>query len=510
MRPALALVLVLLAPALAAGCFSPAAEEAPSGPLPVEELPFPGAPGAFTHLLCANDQVLPLAEARSEACNFRATVDNGPAAEVHLAANPLDPLNLVGGSKDFTLGEDERCGKYNVWSGVYWTRDGGRTWNHTLLPGYPGDARTTALSDYACGSDPVLVFDANGTVYYASIQFTLDPASAPPLPQLGPIYGYNPVKSAVIVARSRDGGETWDDPVVLDTRTGGVFLDKEWMAVDPASGSLYVTYVDTTASTLFVTRSDDGAATWTEPVAILSSDPAPGEGPEVLQFAQVAVTPDGAAHVIYFAARHNGEAAAIHHVRSTDGGATWSEPTVAATGVMPLDLGTTRKYRVVGLPALALDPGSGALYIAYPPRNPADSDILFVASTDGGATWSTAVRVNDDLVGPTNDQWMPALAVGPDGTVHVTWIDYREDPQGQFARIYYAYSKDGGRTWSKNVPVSDVLFDGTGGYHQSGAGTIGDYMGLAVTPLAVHPFWADTRNGRNDVFGAIILAAPAT
>ena len=81
-----------------------------------------------------------------------------------------------------------------------------------------------------------------------------------------------------------------------------------------------------------------------------------------------------------------------------------------------------------------------------------------------------------------------------------------DDPAGQSAYIYYAFSKDGGKTWSKNARVSDVPFDGTGGYHQSGSGTIGDYMGLAVSAKAVHPFWADTRNARNDVFAAVIPA----
>ncbi|MCA1812802.1 MAG: hypothetical protein LC624_02490 [Halobacteriales archaeon] len=47
-------------------------------------------------------------------------------------------------------------------------------------------------------------------------------------------------------------------------------------------------------------------------------------------------------------------------------------------------------------------------------------------------------------------------------------------------------------------------FDGTGGYHRSGSGTVGDSMGLAATRDGVHAIWADTRNQRNDLFSAFL------
>lgn len=442
---------------------------------------------------------------------MQVTTQNGPAAEVSLAANPRDPLNLVGGAKDFTLGPDERCGKYSVWSGVYWTRDGGRTWGNSLLPGHPKDARKTALSDYACGSDPVLAFGPEGNVYYASIHYT--DAGPPPVPQLGPVLGGETKNSALAVTRSRDGGATWDEPVLLGHVEDGSLFDKEWIATDPASGQVYVTHI--LRGVLSVQRSDDHGEHWTEPVPIVA---ATGDGitsgPGAVQFGQVAVGPGGLVHFVYWGEREAGEVSGLYHKVSPDRGATWSAPHPIARFVPVLDLGVTHKYRIVPNEALAVDAKVGALYVAWPmpvepaaaPRAQADHDIFVASSTDGGQAWSAPVRVNDDLVGPTNGQWMPALAVGPEGTLHATWLDYREDPVGQSAKVYYSFSRDGGKTWAANAPVSDVPFDGTGGYHQSGAGTIGDYMGLAVTPLAVHPSWADTRHGRNDVFAAIIPA----
>lgn len=506
---ALAFAPSLVAVALA-GCIGslPEAETVePSSVLPGAHgiPPLPSGVAAFSHLLCAGDRVMPLLGPRKVACDVQVTNENGPAAEVSIAVSPLDPLNLVGGAKDFTLGEDERCGKYNVWSGVYWSRDGGRTWGNGLLPGYPGHERKTALSDYACGSDPVLAFGPEGNAYYASIHATNDPSQDPPVPQLGPVAGGGSLNAALAVTRSRDGGETWDDPVLLRSRDAGGIFDKEWIAADPETGQLYVTHIDTKDSTLYVQRSDDLGQTWTEPVAIAT--PGEGlEGPWVHQFGQVAVGPGSVVHYVHWALRQDNDASAIYHRVSRDGGETWAPPVKIADAVMPLDLGVQRKYRVVGTPALGVDAESGAVYVAVPRRNPVDSDIVVVASTDEGRTWFEPVRVNDDLAGPANDQWMPAIAVGPEGTVHATWLDYRDDPAGQWGYIYFSHSRDGGRTWAPNARLSEAPFDGTGGYHQSGSGTIGDYMGLAASPLAVHPFWADTRNGRNDVFTSIVLA----
>ena len=518
----LAMALLLVTPALV-GCIGDSGTDDPLARAAIpEELLFPTPAAPFTQLLCKGDTLVDLAGDHSADCNMQATTDNGPAAEVHLAVNPLDPMNLVGGSKDFTLGEDARCGVYNVWSGIYWTKDGGRTWDHDLLPGHPGDDRTTALSDYACGSDPVLAFGPDGTVYYNSIHITQDPDDGPPVPALAPATGYPILNSAVAVTRSLDGGETWEDPVILDSIEDGSIIDKNWMAVDPNSGQIYVTYI--LNGLFYVQRSDDGGLNWTEPIKMF--DPRPGvlpiSGP---QFGQVVVASDGTVHFSYWCNREDATLSGLCHRSSADDGATWSEANDVAWFYPVFDLEVTHKYRIVPNPALAIDPNDDTLYIAYPfysDREPEDNvrtaiavadmlpaglEVLVVASHDGGLTWEDPVKVNDEMIpNPTNGQWMTAIAVGPDSTVHVTWLDYRDDPAGQFAYVYYAYSTDHGFSFSPNARVSDVPFDGEGGYHQSGAGTIGDYMGLAVSELAVHPFWADTRNERNDVFGAIIPA----
>ena len=51
-------------------------------------------------------------------------------------------------------------------------------------------------------------------------------------------------------------------------------------------------------------------------------------------------------------------------------------------------------------------------------------NVYYRRSTDQGTTWGPEILLNDDGTG--TDQWFPAVASGPDGTVHIAWYDRRE------------------------------------------------------------------------------------
>jgi hypothetical protein len=93
-----------------------------------------------------------------------------------------------------------------------------------------------------------------------------------------------------------------------------------------------------------------------------------------------------------------------------------------------------------------------------------NSDVFVVRSTDGGASWSEpvnvvkgrAVKVNRDDT--TNDNFMPVLNVGPDGQVSVFFYDRRHDSRNLKIDVYRAVSTDGGRSWV-NQRVTAESFD---------------------------------------------------
>ena len=181
--------------------------------------------------------------------------------------------------------------------------------------------------------------------------------------------------------------------------------------------------------------------------------------------------------------------------KSTDGGVTWSEGSyMGKNGTKAQD-----KHWI------ATDWHTNTLYVTwtqfdeYGTSNPADSStILFAKSTDGGASWSSAKRINK-LSGDCVDSDLTAEgampAVGPNGEVYVAWSN-RD-------KIWFDRSTDGGDTWlSEDIFVSDQPggwdFAIPGIYRANGLPVTtcdtsgGDYHGT------VYINWTDQRNGINN------------
>ena len=122
---------------------------------------------------------------------------------------------------------------------------------------------------------------------------------------------------------------------------------------------------------------------------------------------------------------------------STDGGATFGAPVVVAeSGV--ISLGMHRGPRVV----IAKDSIIVSAIYGEKGRG-ADGDLLAFRSTDGGRTWSKAIRVNDRAAAAREG----LHAMSADGDfVYAVWLDDRDGGKA----LYGAASTDGGVTWSAN------------------------------------------------------------
>jgi len=109
-------------------------------------------------------------------------------------------------------------------------------------------------------------------------------------------------------------------------------------------------------------------------------------------------------------------------------------------------------------PVIAVADG-GMIYVVW---NGDDSlqSILFARSDDGGATFSEAVRINDDVIYPPSyNAYQPDIALDGDGNIFVVWHDYRAWPDDASwsspIDVYLDKSTDGGSTWGTDVKVSD-------------------------------------------------------
>ena len=256
---------------------------------------------------------------------------------------------------------------------------------------------------------------------------------------------------------------------------------------------------------LVTASSVDGGTTWSAPV----DASAPGE--QVREPSAPVVGPDGA---VYVAWRNRDTGAAPSNVivgKSTDGGRTWARNLAGAVTGLGQGAGG-------GMPQLGIDRSSGALSLVYQETEPhGDLDIFFQRSVDGGATWSSPLRVNDDPTGNKIRQHVPHMAVAPNGRIDIVWLDRRHAyptpvlpaPRGE-ADVYYASSTDGGRTFSPNRRITDRTINLDMGLIPR----VGSYSwyGPVTAPLgndAVFFAWSDPRAGNidtdtNDIYTATL------
>ncbi|MFN4218123.1 MAG: sialidase family protein [Candidatus Bipolaricaulia bacterium] len=378
-------------------------------------------------------------------------------------------------------------------SGYARSDDGGQTFKD--LGRVPPSPRSIGYSD------PSLGVDSQGNFYFANLQYV--PEQRRTLSALG-------------VAKSVDGGKTFAEPVLVGGTDQANFQDKELIAVDNTGGrfdgNVYMAWTEFSPDgpqILFV-RSTDGGKTFSAPI-VLSDDIS-------VQGATPAVGPDGEVYIIWLALDSAERTLKIR--RSDDGGVTFG-PTVTAAQLArtadPQASNACRRQALKGgirtleLPSVAVDrsPTSffrGAIYIAYQSdpdgSGPDTSNIFLVSSLDQGKTFSQPVQVNDDQT--HTDQFMPAVAVAADGTVGVFFYDRRLDPNNLKIDVYFARSRDGGRSFEPNIRVTDVSFDVPPTFGQRTNSTnfdalrgicyMGDYNQMAADEQFFYLTWGDNRN----------------
>jgi hypothetical protein len=127
-------------------------------------------------------------------------------------------------------------------------------------------------------------------------------------------------------------------------------------------------------------------------------------------------------------------------------------------------------------------PGRGNVYILASltrTSNADPGDVMFARSTDGGLTWSSPTRINDDP-SDKNTQWFGTMSVAPNGRLDAIWLDTRDAPAGSDSSdLYYSFSADQGKTWSANEKMSG-LFDPHVGYPNQNK--LGDYFDMEFVP----------------------------
>jgi len=380
-------------------------------------------------------------------------------AEASIAINPANTDHIVAVSlQAMKPGSPVRLSNFS-----YTSIDGGRTWRTVAAPN----------EHQRVHGDDAVTIARNGTIYHAYIAFDGIRVPRP-----------DRASSGIYVRTSKDG-IAWNEPVAAidHVNTAIPFEDKPWLGVDdgeesPHRGNVYVAWTrfdvygsaDPNHKThIWFSRSRDGARTFAPPIQV--SD-APGDAKDSDATVEGAVPSVGVNGEVYLAWAGP---AGIAFDRSRDGGYTFGADTVVTPMPGGWDIPVPGITRHNGMPVTAVDhsrgPNRGIVYINWIDERNGDTDVFIAGSRDGGHTWSSAVRVNDDPKGNKRAQLFTWMAVDPsDGSINVVFLD-RRDTEGTRNAVTVARSTDGGKTFVNYrvnrppFPSNDNIF-------------YGDYLGI--------------------------------
>jgi hypothetical protein len=412
---------------------------------------------------------------------------------------------------------------------------GGATWSTpAAIPYFNSTDSTFNTIDpvtgqgYARYTDPWVTITPTGVVYASALAMT----------PTGPVPGH----TAVLVSKSLDGGYTWSAPTVVirddapnGTDPADLANDKDMIVADPTNANnVYVVWdrlnhpsdqqnfkayhsLAAVREDMMFARTTDGGRTWNGgnyPSAVTgypASDITNFQAGESAFANEIAVLPDGTLVDVFTHVTSSGNQAVqadknvLGVMRSTDHDATWSAiidgPAINNGAVTDPDTGAPVRADDP-ITSVAVDPTSGNLYAVWADARFSSKystdGIAFSLSTNGGKTWSDPIKVNQTPTNiPAADQqaFVPAVAVNSDGTVAVTYYDFRNNTAAAGALTdYWLVHASGSFTnpasWSQEYRLTDTSFDLEQAPNTSHGYFLGDYEGLAAAGKSFYALFA--------------------
>ena len=189
--------------------------------------------------------------------------------------------------------------------------------------------------------------------------------------------------------------------------------------------------------------------------------------------------------------------------RSDDGGRTFGEDVIVDSEV---SLASRFLPFSPEFPGLATG-GGDDVFVTWSDSRHGDPDVFMRRSSDGGAKWSRPVKVNRNRISDGTAQYLPRVAVAPDGRVDVVFLDRSRDRRNVMTDVSLASSSDRGRSFD-SVRVSSASFSSLVGPR---AGPLlpvdlGNRLGLSAREHSV-AVWTDTRLGTTDTERQDIVVA---
>ncbi len=388
----------------------------------------------------------------------------GMQSEVIMTRHPTNQ-NILFGSANTTSGASGAA-PFSV--GWYVSTNGGTTW-------FGGDTiRNNSGTGLFNFGDPGPTIDKDGRIIES---FIITSGS------MGASYSTN-------------NGLNWASIVGFPGATTSA--DKNFSGTDDAPSSafygrsytVYTEFAGSFVNRIVLTYTTNGGVSWST-VAPVSPVPSTNH---FHQGCDIKCGPNGEVYVVWA----NSVLAnpftedSLGFAKSTNGGVNW---TIAKNNAANVNGNRTfnmmNNIRVAGFPRIDVDrtcgPRAGWIYVCMGEKNPGIagdvSDITLYKSTNGGTTWSSGVRVNQDAFGNGKKQYMGAIRVDESGGVNVVYYDTRNVPTNDSAEVWMARSTDGGVTFTE-MKVGDKFRHAPTGLPNVNSQYAGDYIGITSALVA--------------------------
>ena len=406
--------------------------------------------------------------------NIRVHPSTNQQCEIYMTRDPNNPQIL------YVASQNINAGATGINDGAYVSTNGGTSWygsDSILGPG-------VSFADQR--GDPGPTINKNGTFIFTHLTSTTN---------FGGLKGMG-------ANFSTDKGVTWSPTVdvVLDVNCDKNLANSDNSPTSPFYGNSYMAWTSfgTSPANGRISRTTNGGVSWS-PQLIINATPAGHNA----QGHDVVTGPNGQVYVVWTAGISSSPFTEdfVGFAKSTDGGTTFT-----ATENAFDDNGSRSAsfngwgIRTNGFPRVDCDKSGGArngwIYVVTDQINLApagsDADVILNRSSDGGATWSSGIRVNQDALNNGKVQYFPCVKVDDAGGVNVIYYDNRDFPSvGDSCTVYMSRSLDGGNTWT-DTKIADHNFKPK---LLNGVNTMGDYIGVTAAAGKVYAAWMDDKSG---------------
>lgn len=397
--------------------------------------------------------------------------------EPFLAINPSNPNNIIISwiALDLSTGL-----KSTIKSKVSF--DGGQTWGNTY--NHPHMYSTWK------SADPSMAFRKNGTVYLSYIDYRESPDSG-----------------GVYITHSSNGGISWSAPTRAWNANAEdpskLPLDRPWLAVDNSTtttqGMFYMStkpapWIPAPNRAYFKSSADSGA-NWSSYRYIDTTGYLIGSAIQA-PMAAICVAADGAVCLAYPSyVISQSVFPKIYFAKSYNKGGTFQYYDML---VNPSSVPSPNNYKL-GYNMHANPNNANQIAACFINNTYGDPDVFTITSNNGGVTWSSPVRVNNDPISNGKGQDLAWINYSSNNKLLVVWRDKRNGSGTGYYQpsdVYCAVSLNNGASFQPNIRLSNISAPHDTILTQNG----NDFLSCELRNDTIYAAWGDVRTGKLNIY----------